>query len=563
MMKRLDLYYRALCAYRGVTADPQCVSLRGALAGANAENDGITVSTNICTVESDWMDAIEEGLAFVERAIGEDRQFIHANGEVMPIEKVKNVSKESVQHLARHSNLITKQREDGNMIPDRLYSVQKLNDYAVYENRFLYMLLCYLRDFITVRYEKVVALSSHYDGVLHINKQLTYRNQRIAYTVDLHDERKNDKLLLESNPAKEAIERMALMLKAVISLLSTPLMEAAGKAPRLKPPITKTNVLKMDNHFKGAMALYEYIVSYEGLGYSVERKEVRLAPFSDALADEISEAGTMLLFLMYEYGLDLNGTLKERFIEVENRERADQLRRKEQHIVLLKKKLGTREITPEQYIAEQEEYIRLLESDNRRIPSMKALISELTEKDGRSQAELQRLGEENLHLVDIQAEAESVHEREKAELRAQNAAEMAALSEAYEERIRENGLRYEENMRLREQDFDRERETHARDMQALRDHVRMTESMLAQTVEQRDGFAEQTEVCQARIRALQAESGVPVDGDAFTDREAFRELERELESFVRFYEQRWGITKRSIRKKLLNYQSLKEKNGQK
>ena len=52
---------------------------------------------------------------------------------------------------------------------------------------------------------------------------------------------------------------MDLMLKAVLALLSTPLMEIAGKAPRLKPPITKTNVLKRDNNFKGAMALYEYV----------------------------------------------------------------------------------------------------------------------------------------------------------------------------------------------------------------------------------------------------------------------------------------------------------------
>ena len=136
-MNRLDVYYRALRAYRGVTANRQCEDFRRVVAEANTENDEITVSRNICTVEEDWMDAIEAGLVFVEKAIREERQFIHSNGEVLPIEKVKHVSKESVQHLARHSNLITKERRGEDMIPDHLYSVEKLNDYAVYENRFL------------------------------------------------------------------------------------------------------------------------------------------------------------------------------------------------------------------------------------------------------------------------------------------------------------------------------------------------------------------------------------------------------------------------------------------
>ncbi len=41
------------------------------------------------------------------------------------------------------------------------------------------------------------------------------------------------------------------------------------------------------------------------------------------------------------------------------------------------------------------------------------------------------------------------------------------------------------------------------------------------------------------------------------DKESFDELEKELEAFVNFYDQRWGKVKKSIRKKLLSYQSLK------
>ena len=580
-MNRLDVYYRALRAYRDVTANRQCESFRRAVAEANTENDEITVLRNICTVEQDWMDAIEAGLVFVEKAIREERQFIHSNGEVLPIEKVKHVSKESVQHLARHSNLITKERRGEDMIPDHLYSVEKLNDYAVYENRFLYMLLCYLRDFITLRYEKVLELSSRYEATLQMNKQIVYQNQTVTYAIDLRDERKNDSVLLANNPVKASIDRMDLMLKAVLALLATPLMEIAGKAPKLKPPITKTNVLKMDNNFKGAMALYEYVVAYEGPGYEVKQERKPLAPFSDTLADELSEAGGMLLFLMYEYGLNLNDTLKARFDEAEIKAREEQIRRKERQTALLKKKLEAREITPEEYIIELENHIRLLETNSRRISSMNAFIRELTEKNDRLQAESVLLTAENHRLSDVISEAAITREKDKAALRAEHEeqiyqmitrheSDLSGLKAECESRIHENDLRHESELHSREERFGAEREQFTRQLEiadeaveALRQNLRVSEDMLAGVVTERNQISEENTIFKARIHALQEQNGTVFDADAFTEKEDFDELERELDAFVRFYEKRWGITKKAIRKKLLNYQSLKGKNEQK
>ena len=183
-MNRLDVYYRALRDYRRLTTENnECTSFGKALAQANTENDEIVITRNICTVDEEWIEAIEKGLVFVEKAIKEERQFIYSNGEVMPIEKIKHVSKDSVQHLAKHSNLITKEHNGPDLIPDQLYSVEKLNDYAVYENRFLYMLLCYLRDFITIRYEKILEISNKYDGVLKLRKNVVLQNRKISYTV--------------------------------------------------------------------------------------------------------------------------------------------------------------------------------------------------------------------------------------------------------------------------------------------------------------------------------------------------------------------------------------------
>ena len=109
-MNQIDVYYRALLEYRAQTeANRQCVRLNKAFSQTDAARDKITVTYKECTIDEDWVRAIEEGLVYIEKAIKEERQFIRSNGEVIPIEKVKHVSKDSVEHLAKHSNLITKE----------------------------------------------------------------------------------------------------------------------------------------------------------------------------------------------------------------------------------------------------------------------------------------------------------------------------------------------------------------------------------------------------------------------------------------------------------------------
>ena len=171
-MNPSDAYYRALLAYKKIVAE-QRDCRRDSHAFAEAAGEGaLTVTRMVCTVDEAWIEAIEKGLVHIEKAIKEDRQFIYSNGEVIPIEKVKQVSKDSVEHLARHAELITRAPQGEDIIPDKLYTVERLSDYAVYENRFLYMLLCYLRDFVTLRYQKILELTNRYEGHLTLDKEI-------------------------------------------------------------------------------------------------------------------------------------------------------------------------------------------------------------------------------------------------------------------------------------------------------------------------------------------------------------------------------------------------------
>ena len=390
-MNQSDAYYRALLAYKRLTAE-QRDCRRDSHAFAEAEGtERVTVTRMTCTVDEAWIDAIEAGLIHIEKAIKEERQFIYSNGEVIPIEKVKQVSKDSVEHLARHAELITRAPEGEDLIPDKLYTVERLSDYAVYENRFLYMLLCYLRDFVTLRYQKIVELTGRYEGHLFLDREIHTFGRTVTVKLDLDDCRQDDPYLREHNPAKALIDRMDLILKTILAFLATPLMESAGKAALLKPPITKTNVLKMDNNFKGAVALYDYIIAYEGDGYTVTEENRELSPFGDALREDMAEAELLLAHLTYRYGLELTPSLKANLERDENTarleaEQENELRHRREQAALL-----------DAHAAEKASWAEMAEAER---AAHREEIAVLREEISRKQAELDRFAAAYDELTD-------------------------------------------------------------------------------------------------------------------------------------------------------------------
>ena len=562
-MNELDVYYRALLNYRANTRDNREASLfKKAIAQSDTENDNIVITRNICTVEEDWIDAIERGLIFVEKAIKEERQFIYSNGEVVEIEKVKNVSKDSVQHLARHSNLITKEQKGEDFIPDKLYSVERLNDYAVYENRFLYMLLCYLKDFITIRYNKILDLSNKYDGKMSLEKDVTLAKQKMTYKVELHDERKDDEYLREHNSAREVIDRIDLMLKTVMAFLATPLMEIAGKAPMLKPPITKTNVLKMDNNFKGAVALYDYIVAYDKPGYVCEEQITELAPFSEALADDMAETIALVDFLVYSYGLGLNTTLKSNYELEEAKRKAVEVQKKKEQLEALKRKLASMQEGPNEYILALEQQIKSMETENRLIIPLREEIGKLRESGEALSNELERSREETDSVRKELSEVEDKHRDE-----------ISAVKAEYDDRIHENIIKHETEMRMLEKTCnDRIEKINVQTREAidkLNCHIEEIDKCLSESKSEFEellhtynNLLEEKRICEARIKALCSINGESASNNEYTEKDEFDELEREFEAFNRFYKSKWNGAKKTIRKKLLSFESLKGNKGQ-
>ena len=437
-MKQLDVYYRALLEYREKTQQNKaCASDSRAVIKANTDLDAIVLTRKHCIIEEDWVNAIEEGLKYVAKAIAEERQFIHSNGETLPIEKIKNVSKDSVVHLAKHSNLITREIPGQDIIPDQLYTVEKLSDYAVYENKFLYMLLCYLRDFITIRYNKILELSNTYNGTMTMNKVVKTASRTIKYSVNLAEEKRDDEYLQETNRAKDIISRIDLLLKTVIAFLSTPLMQFVSKVPMIKPPITKTNVLKMNNNFKQSLNLYGYIVAYDGDGYTVETEVKELSPFNDTVAEEMADTILLSSFITYEHSLGIEAQLKRNYELEQQRRKEQELKEFREKLEAARLKVQKSEMSMEEYILMLEKHIRALEKKAKELDKLKEELEETKELLIKTSQENEEL-KNNLERTISELEAEKLrYINDMAAVKLAHEEEMKSLVTEYEDKISE------------------------------------------------------------------------------------------------------------------------------
>ena len=528
-MEGMSVFYRAFLEYKKKTgAEKNIRKMRDALNAAATDLDELEVVRLSCDIDEDWIKIIEEGMEHVEKAIQEERQFIRKEGEVVPIEKVKRVSTDSVKHLAKHSNLITREPKPGeDVVPDELYMTGNLSDYAVYENRFLYMLLCYTRDFINVRLDKLLEFGKTSRVTMKVGKQTRVGKKFLKYQTSLFYEDKNDKTL--DNRQSELIERIETMQRLTIALLMTPLMREVSKAPMLSPPITRTNVLRMNVHFKAALEMYGKLSAYTQKGYTLHEEKSVTKPFQDACNVEITETILLQAYLAYKYGNKQETALREAYDLEEAQEHERRKEEMAKRLLVAKQQLQEGNITAEEYILLQEEHIKLLEKDGQELKRAEVKIERLHEKIDAQETDIQVLQENALRLN------EKIMEK---------AEQLKAQEQEFASKTKE--------MVTRNAEIIREKETACQErIQAAEQEKLLAQKEVATAQAECKEMDEERRLVQAQLHGLRQQYNLIPPNEDYTSKEHFMELEKEFAAFEEFLMTQWKYTKKRIKKDIL------------
>lgn len=550
-MKNLDTLYEAYQNYKKlcIVDNDTPRFMRAYMNIKDRESEDITTIFSVCHIEQDWVEAIEVGLPFIEKAIKEERQFIRNDGEVLPIEKIRKTSKDSIQDLAKHANYITHEAPDDletEVLPDKMLMIQKESDFAIYENRVLYAALMYLKDFVASRLVEIKETTNTYLVKQHIKKLIDMGSRKIRINLDYDETRVNDPLLTDKNNEKDVIDRLDEILTNILALLKTPLMREVSKAEMVSRPIAKTNILKMNRNFRESLACFEYIANYQGKGFSIEHIEKSLIPYTKQMNESYTEMLIMLSFINYMYANNITEELRDDYEEIlKERER-----QKDREILARLRNFHataeTKEQTMNEFLIAFEQGYRILEARNDEL--------EIAHKEDeiRRAKELKEQQEKHEAFVDDLKEA---HEDEIKALNRQNADKIAEIERDMNQKMVEYQNQKDDELR-------KEKENAALELQEFKDqfkdHIAQMEKENAEIKAKENERVEKIASLEAQLLNNSIKNGDTKEID-FTSEDAFDQLEELKKNFDAFFEKAWKAAKKQIRKDVLLAKREKKK----
>jgi hypothetical protein len=225
--------------------------------------DEINVKTNISQVTKDtsWIDFIEETIPYLDNIIRNPRKFIVQEEDIIPIEKTKKVTQESIKHLAQHTSLIQDVDEDGTVKPLKLLNVYKEETVDLYENRFINSLLINLKIFLNDQLQvDDGTLKSKYERIVAYKGETKLAKENIKINLTMESNFSADAEEISKNNTNN--ERIANIVSIVDDFLSTPFIKSLKGATPVRSPIRKTNVILKDQNFVKAVTLWEFLEKY-------------------------------------------------------------------------------------------------------------------------------------------------------------------------------------------------------------------------------------------------------------------------------------------------------------
>ncbi len=395
--------------------------------------DTLVGKTNEKVIDMEWVEAIEETLPYIERAIDQQRRFIKQIENIVKVELARKTGPESVKHLSQHTNFIAKIEDNGRIIPNKLLVTEKEESFAIYENRFLMTLIRRTLQFVADKYTKMKDVPDDVYNNFNMERQINMHEETVdfnfKYTREAHEAFAENLDAVIDNEQLSDFDRIRKIRERLNSFLATPLMQAIKKETEVRPPIVMTNMLKGDPNFKKAVELWQFLDKYQKLGFEIVSEEFEGAMSKDAQQDVYFTMGFEHFMMNIATNPGLRRMLQEKYEEenarlaAENeqpektremvlRAQVDAVRREEMAIRL--KEIRERDKKIQELTTEVRNLRAQLEQKEKQIQALKATIDALEQEIRELKDELQFV---KLKLLEAEKRIKELEE-ENAQLKA-------------------------------------------------------------------------------------------------------------------------------------------------
>ena len=248
-------------------------------------------------IDLKWVEEIEACIIPLDNIMRVPRKFIVQEEEIVPIERARKITNESIRHLAQHTNMIAKVEGD-DVTPNQILNVFREESFEVYENRFVYTLMQNLIRFIDVRYNVLFNVSDD-DNMASLKMESDFNRgrEKVTYRLEVSAQSGGHELDDEANLDGEnatAFQRIERIKRIINEYAHSPFMRELQNCVPVRPPIMRTNAIQKNPNFRACLKLWQFIQSYTDLGYEITVKES-----NDMVSDEYRNQLNQMMALNY------------------------------------------------------------------------------------------------------------------------------------------------------------------------------------------------------------------------------------------------------------------------
>lgn len=223
-------------------------------------------------VDETWLTVVEEGIESIFKIVDKPRRFIATKEEVVPVALAKKISADSVRHLSQNTQFIATNAA-GEMQPTKILNVTTEESYDLYENRFVYHLIQRLFAFVDKRTDVIFwATGDETCNVMSMGSKVDDAYEQISYKLEMTV--KNKQSLVENDTDNMSVfKRIDRVRRMSRVLRQSSFCEIMNGCAKVLSPIQRTNLMMKDPDYRACYNLWQFIESYDEVGFSIEEQD--------------------------------------------------------------------------------------------------------------------------------------------------------------------------------------------------------------------------------------------------------------------------------------------------
>ena len=226
-------------------------------------------------VDEQWLNVVEEGISAIFNIVDKPRRFITTSEEVVPVALAKKITADSVRHLSQNTQYINTNAA-GEIQPTHILNVTTEESYDLYENRFVYHLIQRLFAFVDKRTDVIFwATGDETCNVMSMESKVDDAYEEISYKVEMTI--KNRQSLVENDEDNmDIFKRIDRVRRLSRTLRTSSFCDLMNGCARVRSPIQRTNLMMKDPDYRKCYQLWQFIESYDEVGYTIEERDTAL-----------------------------------------------------------------------------------------------------------------------------------------------------------------------------------------------------------------------------------------------------------------------------------------------